>query len=404
MGIITKNTTFNRTEFMFLMPTQIKYGPGKVASLATDLQIEDDLANRNSVMVFTDRAIAAAGLVDQLKTGLEGSQYEIKAVFDEIPSDSDVEVVGRAAAIANEVEADLFVAIGGGSVMDTAKATSVLAAHGGDIKDYEGIFLVPGPCIPIVAIPTTCGTGSEVSAVLVVKDNTEHRKVSLASQYIFPRLAVLDPNIIATLPAKLIAYTGFDALTHAIEAYVSMEQEPIAEALSLRAVEMIADNLETAVNDPSHEDARAKLQIAATMAGMAFTNVGVGAVHAIAHSIGAIYGIHHGLSNAIILPYVMEYNLDSCPERFASLARALGVFDKNKSDEELGRAAIDRVQDLKRAVNIPKTFAGLIESINESGIDTLTEMSMNDLSLPFNPRNTEAEEMKQLITTVIGVK
>src|SRR5579885_1719418 len=195
MGIITKNTTFNRTEFMFLMPTQIKYGPGKVASLATDLQIEDDLANRNSVMVFTDRAIAAAGLVDQLKTGLEGSQYEIKAVFDEIPSDSDVEVVGRAAAIANEVEADLFVAIGGGSVMDTAKATSVLAAHGGDIKDYEGIFLVPGPCIPIVAIPTTCGTGSEVSAVLVVKDNTEHRKVSLASQYIFPRLAVLDPNI-----------------------------------------------------------------------------------------------------------------------------------------------------------------------------------------------------------------
>src|SRR5262249_11201198 len=148
-----------------------------------------------------------------------------------------------------------------------------------DINDYEGVFIVPGPCIPIVAIPTTCGTGSEVSAALVIKDNTEHRKISIVSQYVFPRLAILDPNIIATLPAKLIAYTGFDALTHAIEAYVSMEQEPIAEALALRAVEMIADNLTDAVMDPSNEDARAKLQIAATMAGMAFTNVGVGAVH-----------------------------------------------------------------------------------------------------------------------------
>src|SRR5882724_11952649 len=258
MGIITRNLPFNRSEFLFLMPTEIKYGAGKVETMATDLQIEDDLADKNSVMVFTDKAIVAAGLLEKVKRGLDGSPYEIKAIFDEIPSDSDVELIGRAAAIATEVEANLFIALGGGSVMDTAKAVSIMATHGGDIKDYEGLFLVPGACIPIVAIPTTCGTGSEVSAVMVVKDNAEHRKVSVVSPYVFPRMAILDPNIIATLPAKLIAYTGFDALTHAIESYVSMEQQPIAEALALRATEMIADNLEFAVHDPENEDARAK--------------------------------------------------------------------------------------------------------------------------------------------------
>src|SRR5204862_3995412 len=140
-------------------------------------------------------------------------------------------------------------------------------------------------------------------------------------------------------------------------------------ALALRATEMIADNLEDAVNDASNEDARAKLQIASTMAGMAFTNVGVGAVHAIAHSIGATYGIHHGLSNAITLPYVMEYNLESCPERFASLARAFGIFDKESTDEELGRAVIRRVHELKKLVGIPNTFAGLLDTIDNSSID-----------------------------------
>ena len=402
MGVISKNLPFNRSEFLFFMPTEIKYGAGKVETMATDLQIEDDLAVRNSVMVFTDKAIVAAGLLEKVKRGLEDSPYEIKAVFDEIPSDSDAELIGRAAAIATEVEANLFIALGGGSVMDTAKAVSIMATHGGDIKDYEGLFLVPGACVPIVAIPTTCGTGSEVSAVMVVKDNAEHRKISVVSPYVFPRMAILDPNIIATLPSKLIAYTGFDALTHAIESYVSMEQQPIAEALALRATEMIADNLETAVHDPSNDDARAKLLIAATMAGMAFTNVGVGAVHAIAHSIGAVYGVHHGLSNAIILPYVMEYNLESSPERFASIARAFGIFDKDADDEALGRAAIDRVKQMKQSVGIPENFSGLVDSADDDSVERLTEMSMNDVSLPFNPRNTEADDMRALVRSVLG--
>jgi alcohol dehydrogenase class IV len=402
MGIITRNTPFNRSEFLFFMPTEVKYGAGKVETMSSDLQIEDDLSVKNSVMIFTDKAIAAAGLLDKVKRGLEGSPYEIKAIFDEIPSDSDVELIGRAAAIATEAEANLFIALGGGSVMDTAKAVSIMATHGGDIKDYEGLFLVPGVCIPIVAIPTTCGTGSEVSAVMVVKDNVEHRKVSVVSPYVFPRMAILDPNIIATLPAKLIAYTGFDALTHAIESYVSMEQQPIAEALALRATEMIGDNLESAVNDPNNEDARAKLLIAATMAGMAFTNVGVGAVHAIAHSIGAVYGIHHGLSNAIILPYVMEYNLESSPERFASIARALGIFDKDSDDETLGRSAITHVKQMKQAVGIPEDFANLIENADDDSVEQLTEMAMNDVSLPFNPRNTETDDMRELIRAVLG--
>ena len=231
MGLITKNTKFERAEFLFHMPTEIKFGPGKVETLATDLQIEDDLADKTSVMVFTDRAIVAAGLLDKVKRGLEGSPYEIKAIFDEIPPDSDVELIDRLASIATEVEANLFIALGGGSVMDTAKAVSVMATHGGDIKDYEGLFLVPGACIPIVAIPTTCGTGSEVSPFWLLKIMPSIAKSASFHRTSFRAWPFWIPNIVATLPAKLVAYTGFDALTHAIESYVSMEQQPIAEAL-----------------------------------------------------------------------------------------------------------------------------------------------------------------------------
>lgn len=395
VGRILKNEPLIRTDISFQAPTQVKFGVGKVSTLAGELQIEDDLAERTSVVVVTDRAIVAAGLLDRVRRGLEGSSYTIEAVFDDVPSDSDVRAVEAAAATLTASGADLVIAVGGGSVMDTAKAAAILATHGGRIHDYEGLYMVPGPVTPIVAIPTTCGTGSEVSAGVVIKDHEAKVKVILGSQYVFPRLAVLDPEMLRTLPDRLVAYTGMDAMTHAIEAFVSTDREPFSEALALRAVEMLYDNLATAVRDRSDLDALSKVQLAAAMAGIAFTNAVLGATHAIAHSVGSLHGLHHGLSNAVALPYVMEYNLETCPSRYAALARALGAAE---SDElALAREAVARVRALNAELGIPGSFAQLGVDGEEAAVAEIAELAMNDPCLAFNPRPSEYDDVEGLV-------
>lgn len=401
MGFITKNVPFHQTDISSYLPTQIKFGFGKVEKLGLELQIEPDLADRDRVVLVTDKGVIGAGLVEKVEAGLVDSPYEIKAIFDAVPSDSDMAIVREVTRIIHQQEANLIMALGGGSVMDTAKAGSLMATHGGEIKDYEGGFMVPGPCIPIVAIPTTTGTGSEVSMGAVIKDPDAKVKITIASPFLFPRLAVLDPEMVRTLPPKLVAWTGMDALTHAIEAYVSDLHEPISEALAFRVVEMIFDNLEAAVRDPDNLDARAKMQIAATMAGMAFSNAALGATHPITHAVGAMFGVHHGLGNAVALPTVMEYNLEVCPERYASLARAMGVSQTDLSDEELGRLAIDRVRELRRALGIPEHYSELGVPTDEATIEAIAETAMNDPLLAFNPRKTELEDMKAIVAKTV---
>jgi alcohol dehydrogenase len=401
MGFITRNVPLYQTDISSYFPTQIKFGLGKVEKLGLELQIEPDLSTRERVVLVTDNGVVGAGLVEKVEAGLADSPYEIAAVFAAVPSDSDLTTVRQLAGIIQERAANLIIALGGGSVMDTAKAGSLIATHGGDIRDYEGGFMVPGPCIPIVAIPTTVGTGSEVSMGAVIKDLDAKVKITIASPFLFPRLAVLDPEMVRTLPPKLVAWTGMDALTHAIEAYVSDLHEPISEALAFRVVEMVFDNLETAVNDSSNLEARAKLQLAATMAGMAFCNAALGATHAITHTVGAIFGVHHGLGNAVALPAVMEYNLPTCPERFASLARAMGVSRTDLADEELGRLAIERVRGLRQALGIPDLYRDLGVPVDDATIEAIAQGAMNDPLLAFNPRKTELEDMTALVAKTV---
>ena len=397
MGLILKNEPLARTDIAFQAPTQLKFGVGKVATLGQELQIEDDLGDLSNVVVITDAALTRLGVVDRVRAGLEGSPYEIRAVFDDVPSDSDVRVVEAAARTLTEHGAELIIAVGGGSVIDTAKAASVLATHGGRIHDFEGLYMVPGPCLPIVAIPTTCGTGSEVSGGAVVKDHEMKAKVILGSPYVFPRMAVLDPEMLRSLPDRLVAYTGMDAMTHAIEAFVSTDREPFSEALALRAVEMLYDNLPAAVADRSDTDDLSKVQLAAAMAGVAFTNAVLGATHAIAHSVGSLLGLHHGLSNAVALPYVMEYNLDTCPARYAALAMAMGVERAGRDEADLAAAAVERIRDLNRRIGIPPCYAELGVAGDETTVDEITEAAMNDPCLAFNPRPTEPADMDGLV-------
>ena len=401
MGFITKNVPLHQTDIAFYLPTQIKFGLGIVEKLGLELQIEPDLAGCGRVVLVTDQGVASAGLVEKVEAGLADSSYEIKAVFDAVPSDSDLNTVRELTQIIQRHEANLIIALGGGSVMDTAKAGSLIAAHGGEVRDYEGGFMVPGPCIPIVTIPTTTGTGSEVSLGLVIKDREARSKITVVSPFLFPRLAVLDPEMVKTLPPKLVAWTGMDALTHAIEVYVSTEHAPISEALAFRVVEMIFDNLEAAVKNSDSLDARAKMQLAATMAGMAMSNAGLGATHAINHTVGAMFGVHHGLGNAVALPEVMKYNLETCPERFASLARAMGVTQTDLSDEELGQLAIERVRGLRQVLGIPERYSDLGVPTDDATIEAIAEGAMNDPMLAFNPRKTELRDMKPLVAKTL---
>jgi alcohol dehydrogenase len=397
MSLILKNEPLVRTDIAFQAPTQVKFGVGKVATLGEELQIEDDLGDLSAVVVVTDAALARIGVVDRVRAGLEGSPYEVRAVFQDVPSDSDVGAVEACARVLVKSSADLIIAVGGGSVIDTAKAAAILATHGGRIHDYEGLFMVPAPCTPIVAIPTTCGTGSEVSGGAVVKDHEAKAKVILGSPYCFPRMAVLDPEMLRSLPAHLVAYTGMDAMTHCVEAFVSTDREPFSEALALRAVEMLYDNLPLAVADRSNIDALSKVQLAAAMGGVAFTNAVLGATHAIAHSVGSLYGLHHGLSNAVALPYVMEYNLESCPARFAALALAMGVPRDGRNDAELAAAAIDRIRDLNHRIGIAPCYAELDIPRDETAMGEIAEAAMNDPCLAFNPRPTEPADMERLV-------
>jgi alcohol dehydrogenase class IV len=401
MALILKNEPLTRTDIAFQAPTQVKFGVGKVATLGEELQIEDDLGDLTSVAVITDAALAGLGVVERVRTGLEGSPYEIKVVFDDVPSDSDVRAVEAAARAVTESGAELIIAVGGGSVIDTAKAASVLATHGGRIHDYEGLYMVPGPCMPIVAIPTTCGTGSEVSGGAVVKDHEAKVKVILGSPYVFPRMAVLDPEMLRSLPDRLVAYTGMDAMTHAVEAFVSTDREPFSEALALRAVEMLYDNLPSAVASREDTDALSKVQLAAAMAGIAFTNAVLGATHAIAHSIGSLLGLHHGLSNAVALPYVMEYNLETCPARYAALAVAMGVERAERTEMELAAASVERVRDLNRRMGIPPCYAEIGVASDEALLGEIAEAAMNDPCLAFNPRPTESADMEELVRRCI---
>jgi alcohol dehydrogenase class IV len=402
MDTMTRNEPLTRTDIAFQAPTQVKFGVGKVSALAGEMQIEDDLSERTGIVVITDKALVDVGLLDRLRDGLADSSYEIRAVFDDVPSDSDVHAVEAAAAVVVEHAADLIIALGGGSVIDTAKAAAILATHGGRIHDYEGLYMVPGPCTPIVAVPTTCGTGSEVSAGAVVKDHEAKAKIILGSQYIFPRLAVLDPEMLQSLPDRLVAYTGMDAMTHAVEAFVSTDHEPFSEALALHAVEMLYDNLPEAVRDRSNLDALSKVQIAAAMAGVAFTNAVLGATHAISHSIGAVYGLHHGLSNAVALPYVMEYNLDTCPSRFAALARAMGAEATAADDEELAVLAVARVRALNLELGIPSSYTALGIADDSAAVAEIAEMAMNDPCLAFNPRPSEYADIEDLVRRCVA--
>ncbi len=369
--------------FEFVLPTKISFGEGVSQNLADEIK----KMGHSRPMVITDKGLIAAGIIDKITASLAESKIQYK-IFDGIePNPRDI-TVQKAYQMAEEYDADMLVAIGGGSSMDTAKAVGVLMTHGGTINDYEGLDKIQKPICDLIAIPTTVGTGSEVTFWSVITDTKRHFKMGIGSPLIAAKLALVDPLLIESLPPSMIAATGMDALTHAIEGYTCKAAEPITDACGIYAIQMIAENIRKAINGTSKE-ANANMLLGSLIAGICFGNSDIAGVHCMGEALGGLYDTPHGVAMAVLLPYVMEYNYASDYEKFAQIAKAMGENIDGMSPEMAAFTAVKAVHKLNKDLNIPslKDLGTKAEDLPE-----LAKRASVNVSVESNPRTaTEAD-------------
>jgi len=387
--------------YTFTSPTRVIAGQELIGSAGFELTKE----GASRVLVVTDSVIRDTGLVDRVAEGVTDGGLELAGSFDEVPQDSDTEVVESCATAAKEAGADSFLAVGGGSVIDTAKAANIIFTHGGTVREWEGFLTLPREnegigrplrLAPLGAIPTTAGTGSEASFAAVVKDSSEHIKVEVADLPLFPDLAILDPAATETLPAPIAAATGMDALTHAIEGYVSSEWNQHADAFALQAIRLIRDNLPRAVADTSDTEARGNMLIAANLAIAPTGSGAIGITHSMSHPCGGHYGVAHGVANAINLPWVIEFNAEGgedIADRYRTIAELYGI-DAPGDREQVGKALSDHVRGLTAELGLPQRLSEV--GVPEAGIPALVEGAMGDGCTLVNPREPTEEDFAEL--------
>jgi alcohol dehydrogenase len=378
--------------YQYAAPTRVIAGRDLLES--TGFEFHKEGARR--VFLVTDTVVRGTGLVEKVEAGVTDGGLEVAGVFDDCPQDSSTDVCDRCAAAAKEAGADSFLAVGGGSVMDTAKVADAVFTHGGTAREQEGFFLMPREdddmgrpleIAPLACIPTTAGTGSEVSMAAVIKVPEEGLKIEVADFPLFPRLAILDPETTRTLPPSVAAATGMDAMTHAIEGYVSTDWSPPQDARSLQALRMIRDNLERAVED-GDEDARGNMLIAANLA----ITIALGSVHAMSHPAGAQFGVPHGVANAIHLPHVIRHNAAGTPE-LADRYRDVGeLFDVH--DPDIGDALAAHITGLVERLGLPTRLSQV--GVPEDGIPALVEGAMGDGTTLLNPVEMSEEDYAEL--------
>jgi aldehyde dehydrogenase (NAD+) len=375
--------------FEYNNPTKIIFGENSVR----DIGLEVDSLGGTKALIVTDEGLVKAGLAGRVEVAL-GRRFA--GIFDRCIQDSSFKLVNDAADFARGKGADILVSVGGGSVIDTAKGISILLCEGGKLQDYAGVQMLNRPQTPHIVIPTTAGTGSEVTWAAVIKNEERNAKETLLDYYLIPNIAILDPTMTAGLPPQITAGTGMDALTHAIEGIHAMQRQPIADAMALHAIRLIMEYLPRCVEDGSDLLARGQQQLAATMAGVAFGNAQVGLIHAIAHSIGALYGVPHGLANGILLPHVMLFNVEDCADRYALIARAMDLDTRGLNDVEAGKKAAAAVWELTRKIGLTQKLRDA--GVPEDGLAEAAELSMSDASIIYNPRMViDAEEVLEVL-------
>ncbi len=369
----------------FYNPTRIVFGSGAVRQIKAEAE---RAGGDDRPLLITDKGLAAAGLVDKIL-----SEFPRALVFDEVESNPRHTTVNRAGELARSMAPKLVIGLGGGSVLDAAKAVALLGRNPGGIEDYEGRARYGETPLPVLAVPTTCGTGSEVTWVAVITHVERKFKMSIKGPAMYPAAAVVDPDLIRSLPPHLVASTGMDALTHAIEAYTVKPATIFTDMFAREAVRLILSSITGAYADiKANSEPRERLMLGSLVAGLAFGNSDVGAVHCLAESLGSLFDTPHGVANAVFLPYVMEFNLPAAASRYADLARLAGMDDED--DRRTAQKLISRVKDLSRQLGLP-SFKNL--NVPEGSYQELAEKSFANNSNPSNAREVSTPDYLTII-------
>ncbi len=373
----------------FVLNETSYHGKGAIAEIATEISAR----GFKKALVCCDPDLIALGISKKVTDILDDASIAYD-VFSDIKPNPTIENVQAGVEAFKNSGADCIVAIGGGSSMDTAKAVGIIIENPefADVKSLEGVAPTKNKCTPIIAVPTTAGTAAEVTINYVITDAENNRKMVCVDVHDIPVVAIVDPDMMATMPKGLTAATGMDALTHAIEGYITKGAWKMSDMFHIKAIEIIAKSLRGAVNN---EDAgREGMALGQYIAGMGFSNVGLGIVHSMAHPLGALYDTPHGVANAIILPTVMEYNAPETGEKYRDIAKAMGVENVDAMTlEDARKTAIDAVKQLSIDVGIP---ADLKDIVQADDIDFLSQSAFDDACRPGNPRDTSVEEIKEL--------
>ena len=373
--------------------------PKKFEGVGSSLELCRHIAaqGHNKVLVVTDNMLVKLGLVEPMKAELEKTGVKVY-VYDGVQPDPTVDQIESGFDVLIASGCDCILAIGGGSSIDAAKVIGARAKNNKPIRKMAGLFRVYRGMLPLYAVPTTAGTGSEVTIAAVVSDPVAHRKLPIIDLKIMPTACALDGRIMTGLPAPITATTGMDALTHAVESYVSRNAFKETDKLAIEATQLIMQNLSRAYNDGSNVAARQAMARASNLAGKAFTQAGVGYVHAIAHNFGALYHTPHGLANAIVMPYVLEFSKHNCAGRLAELAKACNIGDANASDEQLADTFINKIREMKVEFGIPEQ----LEALKREDIPKNVDAALQEARFTYAvPRYLDKAGCEQLVSKML---
>ena len=377
----------------FVLNETSYHGKGAIEAIVTEAKAR----GFKKALVCSDPDLLKFGVTAKVTTLLDnaGLEYEI---YSNIKPNPTIENVQMGVEALHNAKADYLIAIGGGSSMDTAKSIGIIDKNPefADVRSLEGVADTKNRCTPIFAVPTTAGTAAEVTINYVITDAQNDRKMVCVDVHDIPVVAFVDPDMMSTMPKGLTAATGMDALTHAIEGYITKGAWQLSDMFHLKAIEIIAKSLRGAVDNTA--EGREGMALGQYIAGMGFSNVGLGLVHSMAHPLGALYDTPHGIANAIILPTVMEYNAAYTGEKYRDIAQAMGVDTTGMTVEEYRKAAVDAVKQLSKDVGIPEN---LKEIVKEEDLDFLSKSALADACCPGNPRETTVEEIKELYKSLL---
>ncbi|WP_305841656.1 L-threonine dehydrogenase [Photobacterium leiognathi] len=373
----------------FYIPTVNFMGAGCLTQAADAIKSH----GFKKALIVTDKVLNQIGVVTQVAVLLTERDID-SVVYDGTQPNPTIKNVDEGLALLKENQCDFVISLGGGSPHDCAKGIALLAANGGQIGDYEGVDRSAKAQLPVVAINTTAGTASEMTRFCIITDEERHIKMAIVDKNTTPLMSVNDPQLMLAKPASLTAATGMDALTHAIEAYVSTAATPITDAVAIKAIELIQQNLRTAVKEGQNLNAREQMAYAQFMSGMAFNNASLGYVHAMAHQLGGYYNLPHGVCNAVLLPHVQRYNAQVSAERLRDVAKAMGVDVEGMTAEQGADAALEAIVALSKDVGIPSGLKEL--GAKEEDIALLADNALKDACGFTNPKQATHEEISQI--------